>query len=76
MTVVREGEGKEDMKHGMLSVWPCLGNSTLESWESDTDSLKITCGYATIWVYLSAFAGLNLMVHAPYNIFSIGFIWQ
>lgn len=31
MTVVREGEGKEDMKHGMLSVWPRLGNSTLES---------------------------------------------
>lgn len=27
----KRGEGKEDMKHGMLSVWPRLGNSALES---------------------------------------------
>ena len=76
MTIVREGKGKENTMHGMFLVWPCLGNSTFESWESDTDSRKITCGCAEIWVYLSAFARLNLMVHAPYNIFSICLIWQ
>ena len=43
---------------------------------TDTDSLKITCGCVTIWVYLSAIARLNLMVLAPYKIFSICFIWQ